>query len=219
MAELESLEPIKLETTAGIIADRIRQAIAQGRFPPGAQLGEAQLAEQLNVSRGPVREALQRLVQEGLLYNERHRGVFVSRLEQGDVADVYLVRGAIERAAALVVMRDDRGSELFEELEGLLTEMAERARGDDWAAVSDLDLRFHETLVRGSGSKRLNRMFRTLLVETRMCMGALRFAYPDAGELVEEHRSLLAAMREGEEERALGLLEAHMDKAVRDLSG
>lgn len=218
MTDLGALEPINQETTASIIADRIRQAIGAGRFPPGAQLGEAQLAEQLKVSRGPVREALQRLVQEGLLYSERHRGVFVADLDETDVADVYLARGGIERSAALVVMREG-DAETLAELEAVLEEMAARAEGDDWEAVSELDLRFHEGLVRAAGSKRLDRMFRTLLVETRICMRALRFAYPDPGEIVGEHRRILEAIRKADRRRALDLLEAHMDKAVEDLSG
>ncbi|MGH3815020.1 MAG: GntR family transcriptional regulator, partial [Pseudonocardiaceae bacterium] len=62
-----ALQPVSRQSTAAIIADRLRDAITRGAFPPGAQLGEVELAGRLGVSRGPLREAMQRLVQEGLL--------------------------------------------------------------------------------------------------------------------------------------------------------
>src|SRR5919199_250066 len=102
---VEKLEPVNKETTASIIAAQIRARIMDGTFSPGSQLGEAQLAARLHVSRGPVREALQRLIQEGLLENRRNRGVFVISLNDDDIADVYLVRGTIEREAARILMR------------------------------------------------------------------------------------------------------------------
>src|SRR5699024_2376360 len=85
-----SLQPVVQESTAGMIADRVREAIACGDLPPGAQLGEADLAEQLGVSRGPLREGLQRLAQEGLLLSIRNRGLFVIEMTPERVDDMYL---------------------------------------------------------------------------------------------------------------------------------
>ncbi|WP_344741399.1 GntR family transcriptional regulator, partial [Pseudonocardia halophobica] len=104
------LEPIDRRSTAAIVADRIRAAIMRGTFPPGTQLGEVDLAARLGVSRGPLREAMQRLVAEGLLRSERHRGLFVRDLDAADVRDVYTARTAVERAAALLLLAEpDRG--------------------------------------------------------------------------------------------------------------
>lgn len=214
---LERLEPVNRETTAGVIAAQIRARIMDGTFPSGSQLGEVQLAGRLNVSRGPVREALQRLVQEGLLENRRNRGVFVISLDDEDVADVYLVRGAIEREAAKILMRR-ADKEAFDRLEELIESMSAAAERGEWEKLADLDLRFHESLVRSSGSKRLQRAFSTLLIETRMCLAALEPAYPVPEELVEEHRNVLGALREGDESKVLGLIDAHLRSAVEDLT-
>ncbi|MDQ3150864.1 MAG: GntR family transcriptional regulator, partial [Actinomycetota bacterium] len=89
---MSDLEPVSRESTAAIIAERLRDAIMRGVFPPGTQLGEVDLAGRLGVSRGPLREAMQRLVQEGLLRGERHRGLFVIDLGLADVRDVYAAR-------------------------------------------------------------------------------------------------------------------------------
>ncbi len=65
------LEPLQLQSTPAVIADRLRAEILRGRFPPHTQLTEVELARQLQVSRGPIREAMQRLIQEGLLRADR----------------------------------------------------------------------------------------------------------------------------------------------------
>lgn len=216
MTSFDRLEPVTRETTAGVIASRIREGIRDGTFPPGSQLGEAQLAQQLQVSRGPVREALQRLIQEGLVRSEPHRGVFVRELDADEVRDVYLARAAIERAAVALVAR--AASHLVVAELGKLVERMERAADRDrWSAVADLDLQFHQVLVEASGSRRLLRMFDTLLIETRLCLGALEAAYPVRHEIVEEHRDLHDAIASGSEEQAVALVERHLEDAVRHL--
>ena len=86
-------------TFASIVTERLRASIINGSLKPGSQLSEVELATSFGVSRGPVREALQRLVQEGLLHSEPHRGVFVPVLTDQDVHDIYLAREALESAA------------------------------------------------------------------------------------------------------------------------
>jgi DNA-binding GntR family transcriptional regulator len=213
---LDRLEPVDRETTPSIIADRVRRLIMDGTFAPGSQLGEAQLASRLQVSRGPVREAMQRLIQEGLLHSRRHRGVFVVTFDPDDIADIYLARSAVELTAARLLMH--RGDEqALDRLEECVAEMRVAGKVQEWKALADLDLTFHETLVSSSGSKRLARMFQTLLVETRICLGALAPAYPIPLALVEEHRALVAAMRQGDEEKLAALVDAHMQQAVEVL--
>lgn len=215
---LEELQPINRETTAQIIAAQIRDRITDGTFPLGAQVREAQLAVRLKVSRGPVREALQRLVQEGLLRSERNHGVFVISLGEDDIADIYLARGAIEGTAISTLMRH-RDTEAFDRLQYLVDRMSVIAEEGRWKELADLDLRFHESLVDASNSERLRRMFGTLLAETRMCLAALESAYPIRKRLVDEHRKLLAAMRSGSEQEALELVRSHLEDAVNDLTG
>ena len=99
--------PLAQESTPSIIADKLRQAIRHGQLTPGAQLGEAELARSFGVSRGPVREAMQRLTQEGLLVPIRNRGLFVIDMTADDIRDMYLAREAVERAAARKILDGD----------------------------------------------------------------------------------------------------------------
>lgn len=217
MGQLGELEPVPRKSTVEIVSDELRSAILYGSLAPGSQLGEADLAARLGISRGPLREAMQRLVQEGLLHSEPHRGLFVITLDESDVEDVYMTRLAIERAACVLVMQRNRGEAVVQLTESL-QKLEDAARERDRVKMSDADQAFHEVLVRASGSPRLERMAQTLLVETRMCLNALQATYPEPDELVEEHRRLVDAIADGEEERLLRLIEEHMTESIERLS-
>jgi DNA-binding GntR family transcriptional regulator len=213
-----ALRPVARESTAALVADQLRQAIMRGVFPPGAQLGEVDLAGRFGVSRGPLREAMQRLVAEGLLRSERHRGLFVRDLGEADVRDVYAARLAVERGAALLILAADRLPAVTR-LERALAAMRTAADAADPVALADADQAFHHELVAASGSPRLRRMADGLLVETRMCLTALQDTAPDPVALVAEHALLLEALRAGRAEHLCGVLERHMTDAVDRILG
>ena len=211
---LADLQPVNQDSTAAIIARQLRGAIMAGALPPGTQLGEADLAARFQVSRGPLREAMQRLVQEGLLRSERNRGLFVIELEPADVFDIYVARNAIEQAAARLILRAGRGGVVADELALIHAELATAIKAGDAAAIGDADGRFHEEFVRASGSKRLTRMAGTLLVESRMCIGALQRTYQPDEDQLAEHGAIVDGLRAGNEIALLKLIESHMEDAV-----
>ncbi len=211
MTDRPALEMLKLESTPAMVAGRVRAGILDGTFRPGAQLGEVDLAAQLGVSRGPVREALQRLIHEGLARAERNRGVFVVDLDVSDARDVYFVRDVVERAAA-AQLTDEPDPEVLAELTDVVDRM-ERMSDAPWPELVDVDLEFHRLLVHGAKSPRLDRTFTTLLAETRLCLLYLESFYPDRAELVAEHRGLIAAIRSGEHARVAETVSEHMSAA------
>lgn len=211
------MEPVVQESTPSMIARRVRAAMARGDLPPGMQLGEADLSRQLGVSRGPLREGLQRLTQEGLLVSIRNRGLFVAEMTPERVKDMYLARQAVERAAAERIHATDPvgGSERLMEAVSTMTRAAETGSS---AAVGDADIGFHQLLVGLARSPRLTRMHQTLMTETQMCIHALEETYEDGEVRVEEHRAIAASFlghRPGETDR---LLVAHMRDAVLRLT-
>jgi DNA-binding GntR family transcriptional regulator len=216
MSELGELEPVARQSTAELIADQLRTAIMYGTLAPGTQLGESELAARFAVSRGPLREAMQRLVQEGLLRGERHRGLFVIDLSASDVRDIYLARLAIERAACQLIMAGNRGEAVARLSEALSTLVA-AATGGDRNAMSGADQAFHQTLVSCSGNTRLELMAQTLLAETRMCLAALQKHYPEPSELVAEHQALVNAISDGDEPMLMNLIESHMLDSIARL--
>jgi DNA-binding GntR family transcriptional regulator len=218
MVRASKLGPLDRVATSFRIAEQLREAVMSGELPQGSQVGEVSLAAQFGVSRGPVREAMQRLVQEGLLRSIPHRGIFVVELTDADVRDIYDARRAVESAAMLAIMRRPDVAKVARRLDAAVARMAVAAERGDATALSRGDLAFHELLVAQSGSVRLGRMASTLLVETRMCLAALTDTYIVPTRLVEEHAEIVAAIRSGDSLRALAVLDEHMGDAVGRLA-
>jgi DNA-binding GntR family transcriptional regulator len=208
---------IPRSTFASIVTERLRASIVNGSLKPGSQLSEVELADSFGVSRGPVREALQRLVQEGLLLSEPHRGVFIPVLTDDDVLDIYLAREALESAAIRSIVANGTSAAASQALDQNVTEMEQAEAAGDWESVGNFDLEFHVALVAASGSQRLQRMFSTVISETRLCLGVLT-AGDARADLVQEHRQICTLMQEGETEQALVVLRKHFDDAVVTLS-
>jgi DNA-binding GntR family transcriptional regulator len=212
---LDDAAPTRLPraTYASMVTERLRDSIVDGTLVAGSQLSEAELAARFGVSRGPVREALQRLIQEGLVRAEPHRGVFVPVLTELDVRDIYLARDALETTAVRHIIATSRTQEAADGLDRVVELMAKAEADDDWEAVGRYDLEFHTVLVTATGSERLQRMFSTVISETRLCLGVLTAA--DArSDLVGEHRQIASLVRKGETEKALSVLKQHFTDAV-----
>ncbi|MFX1756673.1 GntR family transcriptional regulator [Rhodococcus sp. As11] len=216
LGDLGDLRPVTRPSTAELIAEQIRSAIVRGVLAPGAQLGEAELAAHFQVSRGPLREAMQRLLSEGLLYSIRNRGIFVTQLTFDDVVDIYRSRRVIE-GGALDLVLNGRREQTWKALEPAIDEMRTAAEREDATGVSDGDRRFHEILVSSAESPRLVRAARTLLVETRMCLGALQTTYPDLHVQVDEHVVLREAIRTADRDDVRRLLDEHLHDTVTRL--
>lgn len=212
-----TIEPIKRSTLSSMVTERLRELVISGAYPPGAQLSEVDLAERFGVSRGPIREALQRLVQDGLLRSEPHRGVFIPRVGDEDIADIYLAREAIEGAAIrLVSARPDRAA-VVAILRDLVSQMRAAAGSGKWNRVADLDMRFHSEVVKASGSPRLARMYSTLMDETRVLL-AMTANVPGREDLVEEHAQIAEEIASGNPEGALDMLTRSFQDSRRTLT-
>lgn len=214
---LGRVAPLSRDSMPGLVAARLRTAIVDGSFPPGMQLAEIPLAERLGVSRGPLREALQRLIQEGLLRGERHRGVFVPALDNADVIDVYRMREFLEGAAATWLVRGEGGA-----WQGPINAAIERLRrairSGRWSRVVEADLGFHSTLVDSVESTRLSRAFQTLVAESRLCLHRLEAFYPDPRDVLPEHEAIAAAIRDRKADRVMRLVADHMHESVTRLT-
>ncbi|MEV7607831.1 GntR family transcriptional regulator [Paenarthrobacter sp. NPDC089322] len=220
MAAPEAMFVLEGRPTAQLIADQLREMIVQGGFSPGQQVNESALASQLNTSRGPLREALQRLCQEGILVSKRNRGVFVLELTTADVKEIYAVREAVELAAANTLLDSgpEQVADTVRELKGIIKDMAKQVAASDWQAIARLDMQFHTAFVSGTGNTRLIRIYETLAAETRMCILSLEVKYPRIDALVEEHQGILDLLEAGDREELQKAIKRHMSKAVEDLT-
>ncbi|WP_293695826.1 GntR family transcriptional regulator [uncultured Agrococcus sp.] len=214
MSGIQSLSAIASRPTAVIIADQIRERIIDGSFRSGEQINEVHVAAQLNVSRGPVREALGRLVQEGLLVSHRNRGNFVRETTEHDVAEVFEAREVIECAAAesITKQRPEAIARTGEELREYLPLMQEAVDDRDWTRMSRINIEFHTHLVRAGGNARLDRAYATLATEALICMTHLRRSFTAVEDIVPSHLRVIELLEAGD--MAAVHLELHEHLAV-----
>jgi len=220
MAAPEGLFVLEGRPTAQLIADQLRELIVQGTFRQGQQINESAVASQLRTSRGPLREALQRLSQEGLLVSHRNRGVFVLELSSDDVKEIYAVREAVELAAANMLMNagQEKINDSCDVLKGIIKDMAKQVAVSDWPAIARLDMQFHTSFVAGTGNSRLIRIYQTLAAESRMCILNLEVSYPRVDALVQEHQILLDLLEAGDRKGLQRGIQQHLRQAVEDLT-
>jgi DNA-binding GntR family transcriptional regulator len=133
--------------------------------------------------------------------------------------DIYVAREALETAAVTRVISSSRARPTSLRLDDLVDGMEKAASAGDWNTVFNIDLDFHTTLVEAAGSPRLDRMFRTVVSETRLCLILLAGVYDARHDLVEEHRRISQHIREERLDQAMTVLKKHYDDAVTSLKG
>jgi DNA-binding GntR family transcriptional regulator len=190
----------------------IRASMISGQFEPGTQLIETRLASALGISRGPVREALGRLRDEGLVEEVFHRGTFVREFNVRDLVDIYNLRLGIESVAIALATRQRSDTRALRQVKG---EMAASARAGDLAAVTDAEVRFHHELCVASGNGYVVSAFDGLSGQLQMAL-SLDYSATSMGiaDIPEDHEPLIDAVETQTEAVAVERLEAHILKSV-----
>ena len=144
------------------VTDDLRDAIVTHELEPGRKLTEDELAAQLGVSRGPVREALMRLEREGLVVIERHRGATIASWNRQDIEEIYSLRGALEALALEWACKNATSADIAD-MEQILKDysaLSDKQRTPK--EVSRIDLDFHSALFKAAHHERLNRSWEIL---------------------------------------------------------
>jgi DNA-binding GntR family transcriptional regulator len=139
----------------------LREQILTGSLAPAMRLVELQLAQHFAVSRTPVREALKRLIAEGLVVADVNRGMIVRDVDPAEVEDIYVVRESLDGLAARLAASHCSAEDLtrLRLLNELMRESADALR---WEAVVQINIKFHEVLYAAAGNERLASIGRSL---------------------------------------------------------
>lgn len=195
---------------------KLRELIELGKLPAGMQLDERTLAQELAVSRTPLREAIASLVEEGLVERRPYRGNFVRTFTAKQVNDLYWVRQALEGLAIRLAVSNITEDDL-EQIRAILDEAQEALEHNDMAAYSLADQRFHETIALLSGNEilieSLNRLKRQIQI---VRIGANRDPRVVRRTALERPR-ILAALEARDADLATRLLEEHIDGVRRSV--
>jgi DNA-binding GntR family transcriptional regulator len=193
------------------ITDMIREDLLCGRIPPGSRLSEVKLAERFGVSRGPIRESLAQLTNEGLLISKPNCGVSVAPETADDVRDLIVpIRRTIE-TYALRSFFDQIGESDFRNWEEVLHRLDRACRDGNQEEITLQDIAFHRSIITRADQPDLIAIWQTILVRVR---GHFREAVQRYGESYEriaaEHRELIETFRRGNKEEAVSALEKHI---------
>lgn len=189
----------------------LREAIRGGVFEPGDHLREADVANWLDISRTPVREAFHRIVSEGLLVAGSWNGAMVAQLDAQQLAELYAVRALLEGAAASLAA--EHASRV--EIKNLFT-IADRelaARNDPEALVI-INAELHQAIYSAAHNRYLLQSLNTI-VDTLGLLRHSTFVLPGSIELAHrEHKEILRAIRDGDAKRAGKLASSHINNAL-----
>ena len=187
------------------VTGALRQRIVSGVLAPGTRVVERQVAEQLGVSRVPVREALRALEREGFLEERATRGMVVRRLDPDDVAMLFAVRESLEVVLShrLVDVLDDDG---LATLDDLVAEADGHARAGRHADAVGANAAFHAALVDLARSRVLS----SIIEPVAGRMAWLLNQHTEPGSMVAEHRAIVAALRSREADRAAAVFSDHL---------
>jgi len=181
---------------------QLRNAILHGSFRPGERLNESEIAREMGISRGPVREAILELETEGLVKIEHRRGAYVVRLEPkvfGDLVDlrILLETHAVRIAAPRCTPADCAA------IKRIIEQMQSAHAAGDTEKVVDSDLEFHRSLCALAGNDLLLEAWEQLSGRLRLAMLLwIKHGLDDADENVRMHQEVLEAMRQGDGEQA-----------------
>jgi DNA-binding GntR family transcriptional regulator len=206
----QGLSPLEHGSRGDRVAAVLRRAIVEGPYQAGDRLVELDLAAQLGTSRGPVREALRQLEQEGLVVSYPYRGTLVATVSQEEIEEVLvptrviIERFAFQRAIHLLSDQD------FQALAALVGQMREAGRAGDADQLADADLRFHELVIARSGQTHCLQLWRTIQPRVRAYFRRDAPGHVGPDSVADQHQSLLDALVAGDVSVLLGAVDDHI---------
>jgi DNA-binding GntR family transcriptional regulator len=187
-----------------VVAERLREAIVKGDLKLGEQVSEAQLAQRMGVSKTPVREALLRLKNEGLVEIHPQRGTFVFTLSPQELSHLLQFRAMVETEALREAMQS-HPRELLQRMALCVKEMKAAERAKDLPALARIDMSFHQAFFESCDNHYLRASYELL----RHQLTALRHRSPITNA-VSSHQVLVDAVEDHDAEKASTLLRGHV---------
>lgn len=202
--KVDSYQPLR-----DVIFESLRKAIVSGDIKPGERLMEVSLADQMGVSRTPVREAIRRLEAEGLVTMIPRKGTHVSELSVKDIMDVLEVRAVLDKLATDLASKRIQSAQL-KALESVHKQYIASVEKDNVEGAIKKDVEFHDIIYAASGNPRLV----TVAASLREHIYRFRVMYMSGNLIAEnvlnEHNEILQALREAQNNVASNLAEKHI---------
>ena len=192
----------------------IREAIRKGKLKPGDRLIETQLADEMHISRFPIREALRYLEKEGLVETKPFKGTYVVQLTERDMEELYSLRSAIE-AFAIRILIKHIDAEKTKKLESIFQSMQQASKNEDLDKLISEDFRFHQTICELSDHRKLLEVWLTLENQLRVFLTIEKQLFGNSAEFVKSHNPILEAIQERKIRPAQKAIRDHLNWAMQ----
>ena len=194
--------------------NEIRKAIRSGKLKPGDRLVESQLAEAMQISRFPIREALRYLEKEGLVETKPFMGTHVVQLSEKDMEELYSLRSAIEELAVRILIENIDPAKI-NALETIFHSMQKASQDEKLEKMISEDLRFHHTICELSGHRRLLTVWLMLENQLRLFMNIEKDLFETASQYVVTHHPILEAIKNRNPKLAEKKIREHLNLSMR----
>lgn len=199
------------------VATFLFRELTFGRLLPGQRINEAELARQLGISRNPIREAVRRLEERGLLISAPRRGTFVRSFSRSDIDDIFSFRRVVEAFAieqALPRMSDDD----LDRIAGFVDAMVAAADADNEIALVENDLAFHLEICKLSANRQTLRAFVEIQAEVQMLITMAEQRFESLQAAAVDHWPVVEALRSRDIGKSIEAIHFHIDESWRRLA-
>lgn len=213
------MEEYQDHSLGGRVFQKIREDILNGKYKENDELRENAIGKELGVSRTPVREALRQLELEGLVTIIPNRGAYVTGISHKDIWDIYVIRSMLEGLCARWAAENITDAQLDELEETILLSEFQMKKGSGFSAeqVTVLDSRFHSILYEASGSRILDHVLTDFHNYVQTARKSSVVSEDRARKSIREHRQILRAIRDRDEEMAEQLANEHIMHVMQNL--
>ena len=192
----------------------IRAAIRNGKLKPGERLVEMQLAEEMQISRFPIREALRYLEKEGLVETKPFKGTHVARFTERDMEELYSLRSSLEELAVRILI-ENLDEKKIKMLETIIQSMQKASQTGNIDQMISEDLRFHQTVCELSGHRKLLGVWQTLESQLQVFLNIEKDFFETAYQYVATHDPIMQAIKNRNVETAEKAIREHLGLAMR----
>jgi len=198
------------------VYEQIKNAIMEGKLKEGDRILESDIAEQIGISRAPVREAIRLLQQEGLVVTSPHRGTFISGLTVEDTREIFSLRSILEQfAVGLCINNLSQGD--IETLYKYVDLMRQAAIEEDVRKVAKYDSKFHELIYKKTHHKRLKEVMSLLNTPVRAFMATTNRLYANLEDVADGHVPIVEALTSKDAKHAAQVIEDHIKEVGEQL--
>lgn len=208
---------VKQRTKQATVVDLLRHAIISGDIGPGERLTESTIAEQMAVSRAPLREALRQLEQEGLVVRIDNRGCSVTDFSDQDVVEIFSLRATLECMSIRWAAANLSGGD-FADLRASIDAARGAIEKHDTDELTDLDMQFHEYICGKAHHGRLLKAWQSNNAQARMLLNSRFRHFSDytPETVLDHHTQILSALEQGDTDKAIALTERISSNVARE---